>query len=189
MRFSFNAPVTIVWAAAAVLLTALNPVGVQFMGLDPGLGWTQPARYVQLIGWSMAHSNWDHLLSNLPLFLLLGPLVEKRHGPCATLACFVSTSVVIGVLHVTLSHAILVGASGLVYMLVILAGLDSTRKDGIPLTLPFVAALFLFRDLVGVFQNNQISELAHLAGAGCGLVWGWAWTAAAPPAESTATSK
>ena len=66
----------------------------------------------------------------------------------------------------------LVGASGLVYMLVILAGLDSARKDGIPLTLPFVALLFLSRDVIGMFQHNQLSELAHLAGAFCGLLWG-----------------
>ena len=46
------------------------------------------------------------------------------------------------------------------------------RSGTIPLTVLLVAALYLGRELVGLFANDGISQTAHILGAALGMILG-----------------
>lgn len=70
-----------------------------------------------------------------------------------------------------ISDSQLIGASGLVFMFIVLASLiDSTGKD-IPLTFLLVAILFLGQEIIGSFRNDSISQMAHVCGGLMGVLF------------------
>ena len=67
----------------------------------------------------------------------------------------------------------LLGASGIVYMLIFLASTSGSRPGEIPLTLVAVAVLYLTQEILGgLFTGSDISHLTHIVGGICGAVMG-----------------
>ena len=67
----------------------------------------------------------------------------------------------------------LVGASGIVYMLIILSSFTNIREGSIPLTLLLVATIYIGREIIsGIALTDNISQLTHIAGGLCGLFFG-----------------
>ena len=74
-----------------------------------------------------------------------------------------------------LRRAALLGASGIVYMLILLSSLASMRQNCIPLTLILVAAIYLGGEVVnGLTASDNISQLSHIVGGVCGAIFGMA---------------
>ena len=81
-----------------------------------------------------------------------------------------------GLFHVFLSSGALMGASGIVYMLIFLASTSGSRSGEIPLTLVAVAALYLTQEILGgLFSADNISHLSHIVGGVCGAAMGLFW--------------
>jgi hypothetical protein len=68
----------------------------------------------------------------------------------------------------------LLGASGIVFMLILLASTANLRQGQIPLTFLLVAVLFLGGEVVDAFKNDHISQMAHLVGGLAGAAFGFA---------------
>ena len=87
---------------------------------------------------------------------------------------FAITAVVSGLFHMCFGgSAMLMGASGIVYMLIFLASTAGSRPGEIPLTLVGVAALYLTQEIFkGLFSADNISQLAHIVGGVCGAAMG-----------------
>ena len=67
------------------------------------------------------------------------------------------------------------GASGVVFMLIMLASLAGADEGAIPITLLLVAALYLGGEILsGVTKTDEISQFAHILGGVCGVVFGFA---------------
>jgi membrane associated rhomboid family serine protease len=65
------------------------------------------------------------------------------------------------------------GASGLVFMLIFLSAVSGQERGKVPLTLILVAIVYLGREVAdGLFRNDNISQLAHIAGGLCGFGFG-----------------
>ena len=70
----------------------------------------------------------------------------------------------------------LLGASGVVYMLIFLASTAGSKTGEIPLTLVAVGALYLTQEIMGgLFTADDISHLTHIVGGVCGAVMGLFW--------------
>jgi len=70
--------------------------------------------------------------------------------------------VVVGLAHCILDpRDALIGASGTVFCLIMLTAMLAGRSGTIPLTMLLVAALYLGRELAGLFANDGISQTAH----------------------------
>ena len=166
-RIEFNAPVTVCYALAASAATILPVQGKlaihgPIRPLDSGF-------LLSLFTWTLAHGGMTHLLSNVVVILLAGPLLEDRFGSLRMLAVLVTASVLVGLAHCILDPGgALIGASGTVFCLIMLAG----RSGTIPLTVLLVAALYLGRELVGLLANDGISQTAHILGAALGMSLG-----------------
>ena len=103
-------------------------------------------------------------------------MLEEKYGSINLLEMILLTALVSGIMHVALfPGAALLGASGIVYMLILLSSLASMRQNCIPLTLILVAAIYLGGEVVnGLTASDNISQLSHIVGGVCGAIFGMA---------------
>ncbi|MDE6785064.1 MAG: rhomboid family intramembrane serine protease, partial [Ruminococcus sp.] len=67
----------------------------------------------------------------------------------------------------------IIGASGIVFMLIILSSFANAEKGKIPLSLILVAICYLGTEVFnGIFAKDNISQFAHIAGGVMGIIWG-----------------
>ena len=170
-RISYNAPVVLTFALIAVGVHLLPDSYKHFFVMRPQLESIEDffALFTHIVG----HGNWDHLLSNFTMILLLGPILEERHGSRSLVAMILATSLVTSLLNLFIFKDVVLGASGIVFMFILLASTANLRKREIPLTFIAVAVLFLGRELVAIFENDQISQMAHLIGGVVGAIFGF----------------
>lgn len=129
--------------------------------------------YPRLFLHVLGHASFAHYAGNMALLLVLGPLVEQRYGPGRTLLMMAVTALVTGTAHLLLSPGtVVLGASGVVFMLILLSAASGGKSGKVPLTLLLVALLYLGQELAGVFQRDRVSQLAHLIGGLCGMAFG-----------------
>ena len=69
----------------------------------------------------------------------------------------------------------LLGASGIVFMLIMLSSLAGSRNGGIPITLILVGALYLSQQIYDIlFVQDNVANFMHIVGGACGTVFGFA---------------
>lgn len=67
------------------------------------------------------------------------------------------------------------GASGIVFMLIMLSSLAGSRNSGISITLILVGALYLSRQVYDIlFVQDNVANFMHIVGGTCGTVFGFA---------------
>lgn len=93
-----------------------------------------PAFYIRLFGHSLGHADLSHYVSNMMVILLVGPLVEERYGSKRLALMMAATSAIIGGAHLLFSNAALLGASGIAFILIVLASLVPGEDGTVPVT-------------------------------------------------------
>ena len=184
-RVTYNAPVTLTFAIMCLVILLLNDfllgkhnISVIFtaparIGSNGGFNYKSILDYFRLFLHILGHSDWEHLLGNFTFIILLGPLMEERYGSKMVALMFVVTAFVTGVINVCLIPHPLLGASGIVFMLIILASITTLDKNVIPLSFIFVVAIYLGRELINAPKTENISTVAHIAGGLCGSMFGF----------------
>lgn len=178
-KLQYNSPV--------ILTFFLLSLGALVLGTLTG-GWTtthifsvyrssllDPLFYLRLVGHVLGHANWGHFLNNMLLLLVIGPPLEEKYGSASLLIGIVFTAVVSGVLQcVFFPGEALLGASGIVFMLIMLASLSGMRSGKIPLTLILVAAIYLGQQVYDiVFVKDNVANFMHIVGGVCGTGLGF----------------
>lgn len=174
MRITFNAPFTLVFTLIATLvltfsiLTNLHPRIFILEGVFNSGDWQN---YFGALLYPINHLNIQHLVGNFGIILLLGPILERKFGWKKLFLMCAGTSLVIAVTHILISDSQLIGASGLVFMFIVLASLSESTGKEIPLTFILVAILFLGQEIIGSFKDDSISQMAHICGGIMGVVF------------------
>jgi membrane associated rhomboid family serine protease len=174
LRITYNAPVVLTFTFAAVavfLLCQLAPSLQLWFAAWPHL--IDARSYVGLVTHILGHASWEHLIGNFMLILLIGPILEERHGSRPLLVMIVLTAVVTGLANLALSQHLLVGASGVAFMMILLASMANMRGGEIPLTFIAIALIYLGGEVVHSFRSDGISHLAHLVGGAAGAAFGF----------------
>lgn len=177
IRISYNAPVVLTFALLAVGVFILNSVVSDnvirtWFTAKPWLHRT--GDYLGLVTHIFGHASWEHLLGNFMLILLLGPLLEERYGSTKLLGMILVTALVTGLINLAFFSTGLLGASGIVFMMILLASTANIRQGTIPLTFIAVAVIYLGGEIVRAVRNeDQISQMAHLIGGVVGAVFGF----------------
>ena len=180
-KLDYNAPVALTFALLSLIALFLGWVtgGVTTTKLFCvyGSSWADALTYVRLFGHVLGHADLSHYISNMMLFLLLGPIVEEEYSSGKLLLMIAATSVVTGLVGILLFPRVgLLGASGVVFMMIILASMVSYRKGRIPITFIAVALLYLGQEIHdAVFITDNISQLSHIVGGVLGLLFGMAF--------------
>ena len=163
-RLQYNAPVTLTFALvslAALLLGKLTNgwtdtylFSVWHSSLSDIL--TYPRFFLHVLG----HVDYDHYIGNMMMILVVGPGLEEKY--------------VSGLVYWFLfPGSMLMGASGIVFMMIVMASLAGMRDGCIPITLILVLILYLGSEIVdGVMLKDNVSQLTHIIGGVCGAVLG-----------------
>jgi len=176
--FTFNAPAVLCFAIISLLSLGLS---VLTGGVSDRMVFSvyrssllHPLSIVRLFCHVLGHTSFSHYVSNMALILALGPIVEERYGSFKLLFMFAVTALVSGLFHIFFGgSSALMGASGIVYMLIFLASTSGAHGGEIPLTLVAVACLYLTQEILGgLFSAGNVSHLSHIVGGICGAVMG-----------------
>lgn len=184
-RIRVGAPLTLLVAAGCVCGTYFP--GAAHLGISGGLGsLLLPWTWLQLLTWPFVHANTEHLLGNMMLFLLLSPGLEQKQGGLEYLFCLIVTAAIIGIGHLAIGHAntALIGASGWVFMMILLSTFTTGEIGTIAIPTIIVAGLYGWREIRAAMTPNQVSQFAHLLGGACGLLFGLFGSGQHAPSES-----
>jgi membrane associated rhomboid family serine protease len=119
------------------------------------------------------HANWTHFISNFTLILVIGPMLEENYGSKSLFLMIITTALVTGVLNAFLFRTALMGASGVVFMMILLSSFTNFSHGEIPLTFILVLVLYMGVQVIDSFSSNNISQFAHIVGGFCGSFFGF----------------
>ena len=176
LRIQYNAPVVLTFfflslgALALGKFTGERTTWLFFTVYRAPL--TDPLTYLRMFTHVLGHADYTHFMSNMMLFLVVGPPLEEKYGSKRLLGCIALTALVSGLVQFIFFPATaLLGASGIVFMLIVLSSLAGMRNGSIPLTLIVVAVLYLGGEVVdAVTAQDNISQLTHIVGGLCGAI-------------------
>lgn len=179
-KFQYNSPVILTMTLLSAIALLLNFITRgwtnTYIFSVYASGWTNPMTYVRLFTHVLGHADYSHFLGNFMYILLLGPLMEEKYGSRLLLKMIAITALVTGLIQVFIFKSALLGASGIVFMLILLSSFANYKKGSIPITLILVAILYLSGQIINavVHPNDGISQMAHIVGGICGTAFGWA---------------
>ncbi len=179
IKLQFNAPVILLFTLCALGALVANyftrgEANARFFSVY-GFRPDQFLWYVRLLGHVLGHTGWEHYLGNMVLLLVVGPPLEEKYGSWTMLWCILFTAVVSGLVHCFWDPSTaLLGASGIVFMLIMLSSLAGMRGGAIPITMILVGVIYLGGELVAAFTgDDSVSRLTHIIGGLCGTFLGF----------------
>jgi len=176
MKLKFNSPVilgfSLICVAVYVLDKATMGAVMPYFTLG-NVSLTHPVSLLTLFTHTIGHASVEHLMGNLTFILLLGPIVEEKYGDTRTLIMMIITAFITGILNLLFFHTGLMGASGIVFMLILLVSFTNTRSGEIPVTFILVALLFIGKEILMSLSEDQVSQFAHIIGGICGSFFGF----------------
>jgi membrane associated rhomboid family serine protease len=177
-RVQYNAPVTLSFALISMFALLLAHISN-----GASNGWlfsvyraplTDPLMYLRLFGHAFGHAGPAHYINNFVLILLVGPMLEEKYGSKQLAVMMAITTLFNGLLFITISEGRMLGASGIVFMLILLSSFTNLQKGRVPLTLILALIIFVGREAVsGVTVADNISHVSHIMGGICGAVFGF----------------
>lgn len=133
-----------------------------------------PLTYLRLITHIFGHASWNHFMNNFLYILLIGPMIEEKYGSINLIIMILLTAVITGILNALFSKKRILGASGIVFMLIILSSFVNITTGKIPVTLILICIFYVVNEIIsGIFKKDDISHIGHLIGAVCGFVFGF----------------
>jgi membrane associated rhomboid family serine protease len=179
LTIHYNAPFTLSFSLVCIvvfLLIALTQgsAAERFFSIQPDLPLLHPVTWFRLLAHALGHASIEHLAYNLTLILLLGPMLEEKYGTRRLLIMSATTALVSGLVVLFLLPKGLLGASGIGFMLIVLSSFSNFRRGTVPLTFLLVVALFIGNEVINSFEQDNISQVAHILGGSCGAAFGFA---------------
>ncbi len=133
-----------------------------------------PLTYIRAFTHVLGHSNWNHFMNNFLYILLVGPMIEEKYGSMNLLFMILITAVITSIINAIITKNSLLGASGIVFMLIIMGSFVNIQSGKIPVTLILIFIFYIINEIIsGLFKKDNVSHLGHLIGAVCGLIYGF----------------
>lgn len=178
MKIRYNAPVTLTFAivsSTALLLdqTLFPRLLETFFVVGPSMNPTAPLDYLRLFTHVIGHSSWAHLMGNFAFILLLGPILEEKYGSTNLFMMIALTALITGLINVLFLTTGLLGASGVVFMMILLISFTNIRQGEIPLTFILIVVLFLTQEIADSLRTDSIAQFAHISGGIIGSTFGF----------------
>lgn len=194
MRITYNAPLVLTYTIICAIITGLDTTigggtwAAQNVAEAPGTisrnffmvysfgtpymeAWN-PLTYFRLFSHAMGHAGWGHMMGNFGYILLLGPILEEKYGSRTLFGMMFFTALITGILNAFLFPNPLLGASGIVFMLITLISYTNAQKGTIPLSFILAAVSYLGMEVyAAMFVKDNISHFGHLVGGVVGSIF------------------
>lgn len=133
-----------------------------------------PMTYVRLVTHIFGHADWNHFMNNFLYILLIGPMIEEKYGSINLIIMILVTAIITGILNSLFSKKRILGASGIVFMLIVLSSFVNLTSGKVPITLILICIFYVVNEIIsGIFKKDDISHMGHLIGAVCGFIFGF----------------
>ncbi len=181
VKIVLNSPVVLIFCGICVLALVLqyltNSYTTRLLFSVYRASLLDPLTYARFFLHVCGHADVSHLIGNMMYILLLGPILEEKYGSRAIIIVILVTGLVTGLIDFILfPHTAFLGASGVVFAMILLTASVGLREREIPLTLILVAVLYIGNEIfTGIFVNDNVSQLSHIAGGIVGAVLGYLW--------------
>jgi membrane associated rhomboid family serine protease len=177
MRIHYNSPVILTFAVMSLAVLAVSVITNNLFTFQMFAVYRSPISFlffVRLFGYALGHANFEHFFGNFIVILIAGPMLEEKYGSKKMALMISMTVLATGLLHILFSDKALLGASGVVFMLILLASFANLTKGKIPLTLILCVVVFIGREvfagLAGI--DPGISRFGHVFGGISGAAFG-----------------
>jgi len=170
LRIDYNAPFCLTFALATMIVYVAGIFSNGWLTANwfsiPGTAlFTDWTTYPRLILHVLGHVSAQHLFTNLVVFLLVGPLLEEMYGPTFLFFLCLLTAIFTGLIMILCFSGALLGASGIVFALIILSSFANAKSGTIPLTFVLISLIFLGGEIIRALnEQDQIAQFAHIAG-------------------------
>lgn len=179
IKFSFNSPVILGFTIVCLLALLMNRMTQGWMNdtlfsvYHSSL--LSPLTYVRFIGHIFGHANLEHLIGNIMLLLIVGPLLEEKYGSSNLIFVILTTALVTGIVnYIVFPNVQLLGASGVVFAFILLSPFTGVKEGTIPITLILVAILYIGEEVYnGIFLQDNVANLTHILGGIVGAALGY----------------
>lgn len=176
MKIQYNSPVVLTFALISTVVLVADKLTagtvMQAFVVGPSMSPERPLDWFRLFSHVLGHASIAHLMGNMMLLLLLGPILEEKYGSRRLLAMILATAVITGGLNLLLFSGGLLGASGVVFMFILLSSATNLRAGHLPLTFVLVVLLYLGQEIVNGLRSDDVSQFAHVMGGLCGAAFG-----------------
>ena len=172
-----NSPV-ILWltliALMVLIIDLVTPLDMVMLFGARRTSLLDPMQYVRLFTHVLVHSGVSHYVANFMMILAIGPMVEEKYGSGRLLLITVITAFVTGIVKIIFfPGVVLVGASGIVFMLILMASFTNIQQGKLPVTVLLVTLLYIGNEVIlGLFTSDNISRISHIIGGICGGLFG-----------------
>lgn len=179
LNIVFNAPVVLGFAFISLIALILDmftggaSTEAVFMTYQSSL--LSPMTYVRFFTHVLGHMDWAHFIGNMSYILLLGPMLEEKHGTFRMVEIIAVTAFVTGLInYIFFPHVSLCGASGVVFAFILLTSFTGFKEGEIPLTFILVAVIYLGQQVFeGLTIRDNVSNLSHIIGGIVGAICGY----------------
>ncbi|PCJ59246.1 MAG: rhomboid family intramembrane serine protease [Planctomycetota bacterium] len=187
IRLKYNSPLILSYTFFCLLIVllstflfgenkmgGLNDIQIYF-SVGGGFDWSHPVAYFRLFSHIAGHADFPHFFGNFMLILLLGPILEEKYGWKLLLFMILVTAFLTGLIQTIFLSGALLGASGIVFLLIVLSSLMNFKTGDIPITFILVTLLYVGKEFFSAAANpnDGISHFAHILGGICGGVFGF----------------
>ena len=179
IKISYNAPVTLTFILISWLVLICNSLT---------RGWLtshlfsvyrssalEPLTYIRMFGHVLGHADFNHFIGNAIPILVLGSGLEEKYGSASLLSAIFIAALTSGLIwFVFFPGQALLGASGIVFLMIMLSTFGNVKDGSIPLTTILIFVLYVgneFRN--ALFASDNIAQTAHIVGALCGTALGF----------------
>ena len=178
IKFQYNSPLILSFALVSLIVLFLD---------FASSGWTTRMlfsvyrsplddffTYPRFVLHVLGHSGYAHYIGNMMMILVVGPPLEEKYGSKNLFWAIFLTALVSGLVQwLFFPGTALLGASGIVFMMIVMSSLSGMKYGCIPITLVLVLILYLGGEIMnGLLQHDNISQLTHIIGGICGAVLG-----------------
>lgn len=175
-KISFNSPVVLWFAIISFIvlivdkLTSGISTSLLFCTYKSSL--LSPFTYLRLFTHCLGHANFEHYFGNMTYFLLLGPMLEEKYGSKNLIKCILITAGITAILNAILfPNTAVLGASGIVFMFIVMSSVTNFEDGKIPLTLILIILIYVGQEVYNaLFVIDTVSQFSHIIG---GLIGGF----------------
>lgn len=133
-----------------------------------------PLTYIRFFTHAIGHQDLKHFTNNFLYILLIGPMIEEKYGTINLLIMMLITSGITGIVNHIIGRKRILGASGIVFMLIMMTSFVNIQTTKIPITLVLIFLFYIVNEIIdGIFKKDDISHTGHIIGAICGCVFGY----------------
>lgn len=178
IRIKYNAPVSLTFIILSSIVLFLNTNVNSYLISNwftadgtISFNYSDPICYLKFITHLLGHTDINHFTGNAIYLILLGPILEEKYKSRTLLVLIIITAIISSGINALFVDTYMLGASGIVYLFIVLVSFTNIEKGEFPLSVVVVLGFYIYKE-ISREDTGDISVVTHTVGAIIGLLFG-----------------